>query len=141
MENYFGLLRYAFLVLMSLFLFEVIRTLTRNLEENGSEKQQKKPVFLYVINGADYLGVEEGHIYKFTRQCSMGRNRNNNIVIEDPCSSNFHAVVMRKKGNYYLSDMESKNGTYHNDTKVTREVLLEKDDKIRIGNVEFKFQK
>lgn len=140
MENYFGLLRYAFLILLSIFLFEVIRTLTRNMEEDPKPTSSEKTVQLIVIEGEKFLGVEKGYSYKFTKQCSIGRNRNNCVVIEDPFSSNFHSMIMKKRGKFYLSDMESKNGTFLNDEKVEKDICLNKDDTVRIGNVVLRFE-
>jgi len=139
MENYFGILRFAFLILLSLFLFEIIRTLNRNLESEAKSRSSDRITSLKVIEGAKFLGVEENHVYKIPDQCSLGRNQNNFIVVEDPFSSNFHAVIIKKKGKYYLSDMDSKNGTFHNDQQVSRNISLNKNDIIRIGGVRFKF--
>ena len=53
--------------------------------------------------------------------------------------SRIHCCISKKENNYYLSDLNSTNGTYLNGTEVVpgREALLSANDEIRITSQEF----
>lgn len=63
----------------------------------------------------------------------IGRNENNNYVIDDPTVSNFHAQIeIDEKGNWTIQDMDSANGIMVNDTEiVSKKINL--SDKITLG--------
>ena len=73
-------------------------------------------------------------------QLTIGRETNNDIVIDDTAISRLHAMVRRiTTGNYMLMDLGSANGTFLNDKKVTAPVLLTNGDQIRLGHVRLQF--
>lgn len=142
MESSFGILRFVFLVLLSLFLFEIMRILNRNMKESPrkNESKKKRKAFLKLVDGEEYIGAKKGHIFRIKKQCSIGRNEENNIVIEDPFSSNFHTIIVEKNGKYYLSDMDSKNGTIHNGIQIGGKITLEDGDMVGVGHIKFRFE-
>jgi adenylate cyclase len=72
---------------------------------------------------------------------SIGRHPQCEIVISgDPMVSRKHALVQRESsGEYYLSDLGSRNGTTRNGVPVTSPVLLEDGDTFTIGSHRFAF--
>src|ERR1035438_9480401 len=59
---------------------------------------------------------------------------------EDPTVSLRHAMVQRLEGdNFYLSDLNSRNGTMLNGRPITVPTLLKTGDVIRVGMCEFVF--
>ena len=73
--------------------------------------------------------VEE---YEFhTTPVTVGRRDDNNIVIDNMAVSGHHAVIEEEDPNYYvLVDLESLNGTFVNETKVTRQRIFDGDSLI-----------
>ena len=66
---------------------------------------------------------------------TIGRSRENNVIIEDPKVSRHHLQVIRHDdGHFTLADFGSKNGTYVNGHRVSGEVNLYENSVIRIGN-------
>ena len=67
------------------------------------------------------------------RECVMGslvtigRLPDNTIIIENPAVSGHHARIAREDDEYVLEDLKSTNGTYVNETHVTRHVLRDGD--------------
>ena len=51
-----------------------------------------------------------------------------------------HAMIQYDNAGYWLIDLESINGTFVNDKKVTEKVLLKHDDIIRFDDAEFQFE-
>jgi hypothetical protein len=61
------------------------------------------------------------------------------IVITDSTISGQHASLRYEEGNFFLTDLDSSNGTYVNDKKIAREELKD-NDVIRFGDVTVKFK-
>jgi len=70
------------------------------------------------------------------RECTtlrIGRNPQNDTVINHPSVSNFHARIERKNGSLIITDLKSTNGTFVNGKQITSERVLRPNDTIRIG--------
>lgn len=71
---------------------------------------------------------------------TIGRDRNNAIVLGDRLVSRHHAMVQRLgSADYYLIDSGSSNGTWVNRRRVTAPVLLRDGDRIHMGTMEMRF--
>lgn len=72
---------------------------------------------------------------------TIGRDRNNDIVLPDLQVSRNHALVRRLgEADYYFIDSGSSNGSRLNDRRVTMPTLLHSADRILIGTTEFVFE-
>lgn len=76
-----------------------------------------------------------------TPTLSIGRNPRSSVVLDDdPMVSRKHALVQRgSSGDYYLSDLGSRNGTTRNGVPVTSPVALNDGDSFTIGSHRFVF--
>lgn len=66
-------------------------------------------------------------------EITIGRNKNNDIVIDSPSVSGHHATVYTERFDSFVHDHASTNGTYVNGKKV-RNHALENKDVITIGS-------
>lgn len=67
------------------------------------------------------LGDNVVHKYFFEKDVlSIGRGRDNDIVIENLAVSRNHSRIKRQNGKYVLIDLNSANGTYVNGVKITK---------------------
>lgn len=64
--------------------------------------------------------------------CTLGRHRNNDVVITDPKVSSFHARIDRTPEGYVVHDLGSRNGTFLNGRRVG-EGRLTAGDELRLG--------
>ena len=70
---------------------------------------------------------------------SIGRDSSQTILLDDPFISRHHARIESKAhGEYVLTDMSSRNGTFLNGNKIYKAVL-KNNDRIKIGKTEFVF--
>jgi hypothetical protein len=79
--------------------------------------------------------VENGRETSFplTREtCTLGRHKNNDLVITDPKVSSFHARIDRTTDGFVLVDLKSRNGSYVNGHRVET-ALLRTGDELRMG--------
>jgi len=71
--------------------------------------------------------------YPFEKEnMTIGRNQENNIVIDNLAVSGFHARIDKTGDTYILTDLQSTNGTFVNDKKIVSHKLQHKD-KITVG--------
>lgn len=63
---------------------------------------------------------------------TLGRHRNNDIVINDPKVSSFHARIDRSAEGFVLVDLKSRNGSFVNGKRITHGVLATGDE-VRLG--------
>jgi general secretion pathway protein E len=70
------------------------------------------------------------------QKVSIGRHPDNAIPLTDDQASRFHAEIEPCEGGYQVKDLNSKNGTKVNETKV-KDAKLRPGDVIRVGSHEF----
>ena len=72
-------------------------------------------------------GPEQGRQYQLdrSRPIHVGRGTSCEIVLTDPISSRFHAVIFFEDGNWHLRDTNSRNGTLVNGQKTDSARLLD----------------
>jgi pSer/pThr/pTyr-binding forkhead associated (FHA) protein len=70
---------------------------------------------------------------------TLGRHRNNDIVISDPKVSSFHARIDRSADGHSVLDLKSRNGSYVNGKRVEAQVLTNGDE-IRVGTARLMYK-
>ncbi len=73
---------------------------------------------------------------QLNQECLLGRDERCCIVLNDTMTSRIHGKIAFRNGNYFYSDLGSRNGTrINNETaKVNQEYPLKPSDSIAIGN-------
>ena len=85
-------------------------------------------------------GTHRGEDFRiFDGKNVLGTAADCDIVVTDPYLSAKHCTVRHENGNFVLIDLDSTNGTYVNQKRVTKMELID-NDTIRIGRTEFKFK-
>lgn len=79
-------------------------------------------------------GVEEGELYPLfeNREITIGRSPTNNIFVRDKNVSRVHCQIVVTEGVVTLTDLQSTNGTFVNNDRVT-ECSLKSKDEVRVG--------
>jgi len=91
--------------------------------------------FLVVVNGP-----QRAQQLPFKGPAAViGRNRNScEIVLDDSIVSRQHARIELERDRFYISDLNSVNGTFVNGVQVARQELRDRDE-IRVGNTNLIF--
>jgi hypothetical protein len=79
---------------------------------------------------------------QFAAKITVGRSKNNDVVVDDPRVSKLHAYVTVADGSHTLIDAESSNGTFHNGVRLPplgRAVLANRHQVGFGGNARFVF--
>ena len=70
---------------------------------------------------------------------TLGRHRNNDIVISDPKVSSFHARIDRTVDGHVIVDLKSRNGSHVNGKRVDNQ-LLANGDEVRVGTARLAYK-
>ncbi|TFG82107.1 MAG: FHA domain-containing protein [Spirochaetales bacterium] len=94
-------------------------------------KIQKKDAYQLSCNGK---------AFPIATRISIGRSPDSQIVLDDSMVSRHHAVVQKIKDDYFITDLDSRNGTFVNGLAVPKGkyLKLRKRDVIVIGRTELK---
>ncbi len=77
-------------------------------------------------------------LLKTKSKITIGRDKACDVVLISDFASRVHAFIEKDdRGNYYITDNASTNGTYVNKKLITGRHLISPTDKIQIGRVEF----
>jgi ABC transport system ATP-binding/permease protein len=68
---------------------------------------------------------------------TIGRDPTNDVILDVPTVSQFHAQIERVGTRYRIRDQGSSNGTFVNDQRITGNVWVSSSDQIRIGPYRF----
>jgi len=63
----------------------------------------------------------------------IGKADDNDLVLNDPHVSRYHARLIKQDGAWLLEDLSSTNGTYVNDTQISKKRIIS-TDQIRLGD-------
>lgn len=117
--------------------------------ENTTNQRSARTSTLYIHGGIEadevYLmtNLAQGNSQKIWQPQGIwiiGRSRQASISVMDERVSRYHAVIeYRHQEGFYLSDLESTNGTYVNHELVTEPILLQDGDRVRLGTLVFTF--
>jgi hypothetical protein len=137
----FAALRVMFIALIYLFLFVVLRTTVRELavaaRMMGGEERRAAGIGLIVLDAAE-SSLAPGETLSLEPISSLGRVAGNMIVIDDPHTSARHAELRYARGQWWLRDLGSSNGTLLNDEPVRAVVGVRPGDVIQCGRVRFR---
>src|SRR5262245_66134720 len=78
-------------------------------------------------------GPNQGTLISLDRdKITLGRNPDCDVVIPVTSVSREHAHIVRTQDQFFLVDLQSRNGTFLNNQQVTGRSLLKHNDRIRI---------
>ena len=146
------ILRYLFLILLYLFIFRLTASMIQELRQ-GALGQPQRPSVLPpsppVLSGGDGAQlkvvasgeemIQTGETFPLGNVTRLGRGPGNHIVITGSYASQDHAHILFRQGQYWLEDLGSLNDTWLNEVQVKRPTVLANGDRIRIGDVIFRF--
>lgn len=99
------------------------------------EKPRECVGWVVILNGTG-----KGQDFRLvTGKNVMGTAADCDIVLPDKYMSSRHAVLRHEEGTFVLVDLDSTNGTFVNDRRVSKEELID-NDRIRLGRTELKFK-
>lgn len=147
-------LKIAFLVILYLFIWRIVRSASRDLrlpQESMILSPQQASVLLaqplarelgrLVVVESPVLRRGEAFVIDSTA-LRVGRAADNDLVIaDDEYVSSRHARFEPRRDGVYLEDTGSTNGTFVNGIRLTSDRRLAPGDAVRIGETELRFER
>ena len=154
-EEVLLILKIAFLVLLYLFIWRIVRTAARDLRlpqesfvlaPSSPEAQQLAAFRSSARSGTLTVlkspSVSEGHELQLnSAPLTIGRSAQNDLGLEgDEFASARHARFEPRRDGVWVEDIGSTNGTYLNGIKLTRARKLTPGDVVRVGETELRYE-
>ncbi len=129
-------LRLAFAGLLYLFLWQVLRILMRDLRQSAQQPARKRSTRakLIVIDPAESV-LEAGVSFSINSKTTIGRHPDCSIAIDEPFLSAIHARFETRDFAWYVTDLDSTNGTFVNGRQIRGTVYIETDDVVQFGRI------
>jgi hypothetical protein len=86
------------------------------------------------------LDGDAGRVFPLGPVTSIGRAPGNNIVLEDDYVSNEHALLMLRGKQWWVEDLNSRNGTLLNGERLYSATIISAGDVLTIGNLQLKLE-
>ena len=145
-------LKIAFLILLYLFIWRIVRSAARDLrlpqesmilapqQVQGLIQQAARKQGRLVVLQSPALDVGEV-VTLDTHPLTVGRGLTNDVSLAvDEYASTRHARFEPRRDGVFVEDIGSTNGTFVNGIRVTRERKLVAGDVVRIGETDLRFE-
>ena len=110
---------------------------TQAIDVRGLENETRRSVVGWIVaQNGNHRGMD---FRLFDGKNVIGTAADCDIVVTDPFLSARHCTVRCESGNFVVIDLDSKNGTYVNQKRASKEELID-NDTLRLGKTEFKFK-
>lgn len=133
------IVRLAFLLLLYVFLFRVVRTLLRDLR--AAAREPTTTMGRLVVLASPGAEPPAGHVFALDAISTLGRDVNNSIVVDDPFASAEHAVLTFRGSAWYVEDLGSTNGSFVNGHPVSGVATIGFGDELQVGQVRFRLER
>ncbi|MEE1049123.1 MAG: FHA domain-containing protein [Clostridia bacterium] len=139
-----SILSYVFTFIIYLFIFSVIRLIYLDVKKmsrfednsaNDSECASLKPVKSKVP-----ITSKLKNRYTIYGAAVVGRSSSCDIVIKEDYISARHLEIWYEDGEWYLQDLGSRNGTAVNGHRIRNTVILDPEDVVSVGGLNFAFE-
>ncbi len=147
-------LKFAFLVLLYLFIWRIVRSAARDLRlpQESMILSPQQASQLLAQQTARELGrivvvsspaLQKGAVYAIdSTALSIGRSEGNDLSIDgDEYASSRHARFEPRRDGVYVADAGSTNGTFVNGIRLARERRLVPGDVVRVGETDLRFER
>ncbi len=137
---------YIFTLIIYFFIFNVIRLIYLDVKKMSRFEDESVNVSgletaaLKTIRSRNATDPNMKKRYMIYGKATIGRNKSCDIVLKEKYISAEHARIWFEKGEWYLEDLGSRNGTHINGQRIRNTVMLDARDEIAFGELEFLFE-
>lgn len=143
-ESALTLLKLLFLALVYLFLFFIVRVVLRELRAPAlapagaapapSTRRRAAPAKAFATLRVVAPEHRTGELIPIDGEITVGRGGGCALVLaDDHYASTVHARVFRRGNDLYVDDLESRNGTFVNGTRISTTTKLKRNDRVQFG--------
>lgn len=142
------LLRVLFVFLLYFFLFQIVRTIARELRAvsiataGGNAPAPPEPArspAQFVLEEATEAGLPQGTTFALRPGAVVGRRSGSDVFLNDTYMSGEHARLTWHEGRWWIADLGSTNGTFINGARIDRPTPLAPGSEVRFGRIKLRF--
>jgi FHA domain len=141
------LLRVLFVFLLYFFLFQIVRTIARELRAvsiataGGPSPRAAAtlPAAHLVLLEPTEAGHLAGHRFAVRSGSAVGRRDGVAIQLNDTYISTEHARIFLNDGRWWVADLGSTNGTFVNNVRIDRPTVLVPGMEVKFGRIRMQF--
>ncbi|MDD6794226.1 MAG: FHA domain-containing protein [Clostridiaceae bacterium] len=118
-----------------------LRIMNKDVKSGGRRRKtsaNKKSYGVEVLEVVGQSNVKKGSVIPIKSSVTIGRKDENSVVISDKHVSGNHARFIIRNNILFIEDLNSTNGTFVNDKRVSGKAKLFGSDIIKIGSNSFK---
>jgi pSer/pThr/pTyr-binding forkhead associated (FHA) protein len=139
------MLRVVFIFLLYFFLYQIVRVISRELSATPAARPARAAgsavpaQSTLTLIDADQSDLAVGATFVLQPVTSVGRSDDNVVPLPDAFVSSRHARLTLANGRWYLTDLNSTNGTFVNGTRAGQAAeQLKNGDVIQFGRVKLR---
>ena len=143
-EQLLTILKLCLLVLLYLFFLRVLRAVwaevkgpkkveapaRRAKRDTRRANRKDSPIQLAVVEPS----AQRGRTFPLGQEVTVGRAAGCQVTLDDTYASQIHARLFARDGQLFVEDLGSTNGTYLNRKKVQGPMVMQRGDKLQVGN-------
>jgi hypothetical protein len=141
------LLRVLFVFLLYFFLFQIVRTIARELRALSIATAGGPAPRASAAQAAAHLvlldqfetGYAPGHRFPVRSGAAIGRRDGVAIQLNDTFVSSEHARLFINDGRWWIADLGSTNGTFVNNVRIDRPTILTPGVEVKFGRIRMQF--
>ncbi len=142
------LLRILFVFLLYFFLFQIARTIARELRivsiataggQAPAPADPPRQAAYLVLEEQTEEGLPAGSRFALRSGAVVGRRNGSDIYLNDTYMSGEHARLTLHEGRWWVADLGSTNGTFVNGHRIDRPTPLAPNSEVRFGRIRLRF--
>lgn len=133
-----SLAKYIFVFIVLYFIYIIVKMIfldIRTVYRDGTKEKS----FLLLIKGPESKKTRSNQTIILENFLSLGRDSENNLILDESYISKRHAVIIKKDDGYYIEDLNSSNGTFLNGKQVMSSTRIYDQDIIELGSFQYRF--
>ncbi|WP_160677689.1 FHA domain-containing protein [Clostridium sp. C8-1-8] len=129
-----------FIIILYVIIYYALKIMYKDVKTGGKRRpsKSKKVHGIEVIKALENHDLKPGSVIPVMNSITIGRREDNSIVLNDQFVSGHHAKLYLRNDDFILEDLNSTNGTFVNDDKITGRVKLKVEDEIKFGGTIFR---
>jgi len=128
-------LRFALAIALYAFLAWALMSLWQDLRQQGAKLAEQKKPGLTITVLSEHSKQKQGRFSQ--SEIIIGRHAHCDLSIMDEALSAQHARISHHHGQWWLEDLNSTNGTFLNETKLSTPAVVITGDQFKCGNTLF----
>jgi pSer/pThr/pTyr-binding forkhead associated (FHA) protein len=130
----FLILRISLTAVFYIFLAWVFMTLWRDIQTQSVSVSTRQIPAIHLLAATEQPSAS----YQFSHaQISLGRDPACDCILDDETVSANHAQLVYRHNQWWVEDLNSKNGTFINDQRASSPIVLTSNDLLQFGKIAF----